>query len=110
MPLIAAEIYDHRPDLAQAWPSAHIAETPNGYWRWFCRYGGPEFHVDLLITRFRRCLTSDSLIGFAEEINELMKDQFIAEILPFVTQLNGMQMSSILTQVRDLTLRPRRTA
>jgi transcriptional regulator with XRE-family HTH domain len=45
-----------------------------------------------------------------EEVSELMKDQFIAEILPFVTQLNGMQMSSILTQVRDLTLRPRRTA
>ena len=45
-----------------------------------------------------------------EEIRELMKDQFIAEILPFVTQLNGMQMSSILTQVRDLTVRPRRTA
>jgi len=45
-----------------------------------------------------------------EEINELMKDQFIAELLPFVSQLNGMQMSSILTQVRDLTLRPRRSA
>ena len=45
-----------------------------------------------------------------EEINELMKDQFIAELLPFVSQLNGMQMSSILTQVRDLTVRPRRTA
>src|ERR1700745_3249600 len=45
-----------------------------------------------------------------EEISELMKDQFIAELLPFVTQLNGMQMLSILTQVRDLTLRPRRTA
>jgi hypothetical protein len=45
-----------------------------------------------------------------EEVNELMKDQFIAELLPFVTQLNGMQMSSILTQVRDLTVRPRRTA
>jgi transcriptional regulator with XRE-family HTH domain len=45
-----------------------------------------------------------------EEISELMKDQFIAELLPFVSQLNGMQMSSILTQVRDLTLRPRRTA
>jgi transcriptional regulator with XRE-family HTH domain len=45
-----------------------------------------------------------------EEVSELMKDQFIAEILPFVSQLNGMQMSSILTQVRDLTLRPRRTA
>ncbi|HUJ94072.1 MAG TPA: helix-turn-helix transcriptional regulator [Terriglobales bacterium] len=45
-----------------------------------------------------------------EEISELMKDQFIAELLPFVSQLNGMQMSSILTQIRDLTLRPRRTA
>jgi len=45
-----------------------------------------------------------------EEIRELMQDQFIAELLPFVTQLNGMQMSSVLTQVRDLTVRPRRTA
>ncbi len=45
-----------------------------------------------------------------EEIAELMKDSFVAEILPFVSQLNGMQMSSILTQVRDLTVRPRRTA
>jgi transcriptional regulator with XRE-family HTH domain len=45
-----------------------------------------------------------------EEIGELIKDQFIAEMLPFVSQLNGMQMSSILTQVRDLTMRPRRTA
>ena len=45
-----------------------------------------------------------------EEIRELMQDQFIVEILPFVNQLNGMQMSSILTQVRDLTVRPRRSA
>jgi len=45
-----------------------------------------------------------------EEINELVKDQFVAELLPFVSQLNGMQMSSILNQVRDLTMRPRRTA
>jgi transcriptional regulator with XRE-family HTH domain len=45
-----------------------------------------------------------------EEISELVKDQFIAELLPFVSQLNGMQMSSILTQVRDLTVRPRRSA
>jgi hypothetical protein len=45
-----------------------------------------------------------------EEVMELMKDQFIAELLPFVSQLNGMQMSSILTQVRDLTVRPRRSA
>jgi transcriptional regulator with XRE-family HTH domain len=45
-----------------------------------------------------------------EEISELMQDPFIVEVLPFVNQLNGMQMSSILTQVRDLTVRPRRSA
>src|SRR5229473_3290437 len=28
----------------------------------------------------------------------------------FVSQLNGMQLSSVLAQVRDLTLRPRRSA
>jgi transcriptional regulator with XRE-family HTH domain len=45
-----------------------------------------------------------------EEIAELLKDQFIAELLPFVSQLNGLQMSSVLAQMRDLTLRPRRSA
>jgi transcriptional regulator with XRE-family HTH domain len=45
-----------------------------------------------------------------EEVRELMEDQFVAEILPFLSQLNGMQMSSILAQVRDLTVRPRRSA
>jgi transcriptional regulator with XRE-family HTH domain len=45
-----------------------------------------------------------------EEIGELIKDQFIAEMLPFLSELNGMQMSSVLTQMRDLTMRPRRTA
>ena len=48
--------------------------------------------------------------GRQEEIRELVEDQFVAEILPFVSQLNGMQMSSILAQVRDLTVRPRRSA
>src|SRR6201987_2342243 len=45
-----------------------------------------------------------------EEIRELVQDQFVSEILPFVAQLSAMQMSSIVAQVRDLTLRPRRTA
>ena len=45
-----------------------------------------------------------------EEIGELMLDPFIAEVLPFVNQLNGMQMSSILAQLRDQTMRPRRSA
>jgi len=30
--------------------------------------------------------------------------------LPYLSQLNGMQMSSILAQVRDLTVRVRRSA
>lgn len=42
------------------------------------------------------------------EIRELMADEFINEIIPFVSQLNGMQWSSLLTQVRDLTTRPQR--
>ncbi len=45
-----------------------------------------------------------------EEIRELMEDQFVAEVMPYLSQLNGMQMSSILAQVRDLTVRPRRSA
>lgn len=45
-----------------------------------------------------------------EEVRELMEDQFVVDVLPFVSQLNGMQMSSILAQVRDLTVRPRRSA
>lgn len=45
-----------------------------------------------------------------DEIRELMQDEFVAELMPFMAQLNGMQMSSILTQIRDLTTRPRRSA
>src|SRR6266496_1713201 len=45
-----------------------------------------------------------------EEIGELMEDHFVADILPYIAHLNGMQMSSILAQVRDLTVRPRRSA
>jgi transcriptional regulator with XRE-family HTH domain len=45
-----------------------------------------------------------------EEIGDLIKDQFIAELMPFLSELNGMQMSSVLTQMRDMTLRPRRSA
>jgi transcriptional regulator with XRE-family HTH domain len=45
-----------------------------------------------------------------EEVRELMEDQFVADVMPFLSQLSGMQMSSILAQVRDLTVRPRRSA
>jgi transcriptional regulator with XRE-family HTH domain len=43
-------------------------------------------------------------------MRELMADEFITELLPFVTKLDGMQRQSLLAQVRDLTLRPRRSA
>lgn len=42
------------------------------------------------------------------EIRELMADDFIAELIPYLQKLDGMQLSSILAQVRDLSLRPRR--
>ena len=45
-----------------------------------------------------------------DEIRDLMKDEFIADLQPWVGQLDGLQMSSVLAQVRDLTLRPRRSA
>jgi transcriptional regulator with XRE-family HTH domain len=45
-----------------------------------------------------------------DEVRELMTDDFIAQIVPFVSQLNGMQWASLLSQVRDLTTRPRRGA
>jgi transcriptional regulator with XRE-family HTH domain len=55
-------------------------------------------------------LLSGSERSRQEEIRELMQDQFVADLMPFVAELNGMQMSSVLAQVRDLTLRPRRSA
>jgi transcriptional regulator with XRE-family HTH domain len=45
-----------------------------------------------------------------EEVRDLMEDRFVAEVMPYLSQLSGMQMSSILAQVRDLTVRPRRNA
>jgi len=45
-----------------------------------------------------------------DEIMELMGDEFIAELIPFVSKLNGMQWSSVLAQVRDMTVRPRRSS
>jgi transcriptional regulator with XRE-family HTH domain len=43
-------------------------------------------------------------------MRELLADEFITELLPFVSKLDGMQRQSLLAQVRDLTLRPRRSA
>jgi len=45
-----------------------------------------------------------------EEVRELVEDPFVAEVMPYMSHLSGMQMSSILAQMRDLTTHPRRTA
>ncbi len=44
------------------------------------------------------------------EITELVSDEFIAQLLPYVAQLDSMQRATIIGQVRDLTTRPRRHA
>jgi transcriptional regulator with XRE-family HTH domain len=45
-----------------------------------------------------------------DEIKSLMSDPFIAEMMMDVHRLNLLQMSQVLTQVRDMTLHPRRMA
>jgi transcriptional regulator with XRE-family HTH domain len=45
-----------------------------------------------------------------DEVRELLSDDFIAELVPYLCKLNGMQLNSILAQVRDMTIRPRRTS
>src|SRR5919109_2536995 len=37
-----------------------------------------------------------------DEIRELLADDFIAELVPYLSKLNGMQLNSILAQVRDM--------
>ncbi len=45
-----------------------------------------------------------------DEIHELMQDDFVAQLVPFLSTLDALQKASILGQVRELTLRPRRHA
>ena len=45
-----------------------------------------------------------------EEIAEMMTDPFLAELMEFTSQLNAMQLSSVLAQVRDMVMHPRRGA
>lgn len=45
-----------------------------------------------------------------DDIRELMGDEFIAELVPLVRKLTPMQQATVLNQVRELTVLPRRTA
>jgi len=45
-----------------------------------------------------------------DEINELLADPFIAEMAAFTKQLDSMQRTSVLAQIRDMVAHPRRGA
>src|SRR5437763_17223447 len=45
-----------------------------------------------------------------DDIGDLMHDEFIAEIVGCLDKLGSIQRSSLLAQVRDLSIRPRRNA
>lgn len=45
-----------------------------------------------------------------DDIRELSQDEFIAELMPYMRKLNGMQWMSVLNQIRDMTAMPRRSA
>jgi transcriptional regulator with XRE-family HTH domain len=45
-----------------------------------------------------------------QEIRELMADNFIAELVPYLSKLDPMQRQSVLAQVRDMTLRSQRSS
>lgn len=45
-----------------------------------------------------------------DEIADLMQDEFIAEVIPLLGKLDSLQKSTLLAQLRDLSIRPRRSA
>jgi|SRR5687768_5322037 len=45
-----------------------------------------------------------------DETRSLMGDDFIAELMPYVAKLNGMQRATLMSQVRELTIRPGRSS
>jgi transcriptional regulator with XRE-family HTH domain len=45
-----------------------------------------------------------------DDIADLMHDEFIAEVVQYLDKLDSMQRSSLMAQVRDLSIRPRRSA
>lgn len=55
-------------------------------------------------------LITGGMAGREAELRELTQDPFVSELIPYLGTLNGMQWQSVLSQMRDLTTRPRRTA
>ena len=64
--------------------------------------------AEALRVRVRDLLTTGHTTE--DDIRELAQDEFIAELLPYMRQLNGVQWMSVLTQLREMTAMPRRSA
>ena len=74
LPLLAAVIYESRPDLQEGYPGAHVDLDPATFCRWFYQHAGAEYDIEPLVARFRRTLESDSLAGFVTEIERKLLD------------------------------------
>ena len=68
LPLVAAEIYERRPDLQATFPGAHTAVSPSGFWRWFCHHAGKEYDIHFLVDCFRRTLEAGPVHAVAERV------------------------------------------
>jgi transcriptional regulator with XRE-family HTH domain len=55
-------------------------------------------------------LLRDDRARMQEETASLMEDSFLAELLPFVRRMDGLQRSIFMNQVRELAVGRRRTA
>jgi transcriptional regulator with XRE-family HTH domain len=45
-----------------------------------------------------------------DDIRVLSRDEFISELMPYMHKLNGLQWTSVLNQVREMTAMTRRSA
>jgi glycosyltransferase involved in cell wall biosynthesis len=109
LPLIAAAIYEARPDLQASFPGAHTALSPAAFMRWFFRHAGEEYGLQLLVDRFRRTLVSDSLVGFAEQTSRLIgnspRRQFLGpdrrEVAEYLRRVDQDDIAVDLLELRN---------
>jgi transcriptional regulator with XRE-family HTH domain len=93
--------------LRMAVPRTYVSKTEN-------EKAVPTLSSLERLARALEVTIGDLLKGSArtldDEIADLMHDDFLCELMPFLEKLDGMQRSTLMAQVRDLTLHPRRTA
>jgi len=70
--------------------------------------GSLERLAGALHVQVRDLLTTGRTVD--DEVRELAQDEFIAELMPYIRKLSGMQWTSVLNQVRELTAMTRRSA